>query len=260
MIRTFGQHKIFLVVLSTRRPYNVKPMSEKIGPATWLVPKDEVDEYRHAGAPRLFWDRGGNVARARNKAIVHAAKLRVPCMQMDDDLISIRLAKENRAWPISFNAAAAMMADILTGTDFRLAASNVVTNPYFVKQPVSINKTINGGMLLILPSHLHFDEEQAVSEDIDFGLQHYQAFGGYLRIDALMTAFQHRQAGGVQVYRDSEWDRRGTEMLVEKWGDLVRPRHSKDNPHHVLVNIPPSSMASDSGRSSLSGSSSSSTP
>lgn len=237
MIRTFGKHKVFLVVLSTRRAENVGPMTDKIGPATWLVPEGEREDYRHAGAQRLFWDPGGNVARARNKALAHSYKIRTQCLMMDDDLVSIKLAKEGRAWPILFTQAARFMCDTLHATSFRLAASNVVTNPYFVKEPVTINKTINGGMLLVRPNPLTFDKEQKVSEDIDYALQHYRLYGGYLRIDCLMTQFRHRQPGGVQVYRDREWDRRATEMLKEKWGDLVKLRHSKDNPHHLVVNI-----------------------
>jgi hypothetical protein len=182
-------------------------------------------------------DHGGNVARARNIALHHARKLKLPCLQVDDDLINIKLAQDGKAIPVTFRNAVALMTNILLATPYKLAATNVVTNVTFVKKPVTMNTTINGGMLLILPTKLSFDPEQKVSEDIDYALKHHETYDGYLRIDCLMTAFKHRQPGGVQVYRDSEWDRRGTEMLREKWGDKVRSRHSKDNPHHVIVNI-----------------------
>jgi len=237
MIRTFGPHKIFLCVLSTQRPENVGPMTRKIGPATWIVPSEERGKYQDAGASQIITDGGANVARARNVALYHARRLRLPCLQLDDDLKIIKLAHNGKAVPIHFGKAVGMMMDFLLATPFKLAASNVVTNVTFVKAPVTMNKTINGGMLLVLPTKLTFDPEQKVSEDIDYALLHHQVYGGYLRIDCLMTDFQHRQAGGVQVYRDSEWDRRGTEMLQEKWGDKIRARHSKDNPHHVIVSI-----------------------
>jgi hypothetical protein len=237
MIRTFGNHKLYVVVLSTQRPQNVAMMTMKIGSATWCVPRGEVDAYRSEGAKHFITDGGGNVASARNVALHHARKLKLPCLQMDDDLISMKLANDGRARPIRFPAAAVLMANLLEATPFKLAASNIVTNAIYVKHPVTQNKTINGGMLLILPTKLSFDPEQQVSEDIDYALRHHEVYGGYLRIDCLMTAFRHRQAGGVQVYRDREWDRRGTEMLKRKWGDKVRDRQSKDNPYHVLVNL-----------------------
>lgn len=237
MIRTFGKHKLFLVVLSSQRPQNVGPMTQKVGPATWLVPGGERGTYQEAGASQIITDHGGNVSRARNVALHHANKLRLPCLQLDDDLISIKLAADGKALPISFPSAVILMVDALNATPFKLAASNVVTNATYVKTPISKNKTINGGMLLILPTKLSFDPAQKVSEDIDYALRHHEVYGGYLRIDCLMTSFKHRQAGGVQVYRDTEWDRRGTEMLQEKWGDKIRARHSKDNPYHVIVKL-----------------------
>lgn len=237
MIRSFGSHKLFVIVLSTRRPENVKKMTTKIGPATWLIPEAEREEYRQAGALMTLTDHGGNVARARNIALHHARKLKLPCLQLDDDLINIKLAQDGKALPITFPHAVTLLTNILLATPYKLAATNVVTNATFVKKPVTMNTTINGGMLLILPTKLSFDPEQKVSEDIDYALKHHETYDGYLRIDCLMTAFKHRQPGGVQVYRDSEWDRRGTEMLKQKWGDKIRDRHSKDNPYHVIVKL-----------------------
>lgn len=237
MIRTFGPHKLYVCVLSTQRPDNVGRMTAAIGPATWVVPAAERDIYQAAGAAHIITDHGGNVAAARNIALHHARKLRLPCLQMDDDLISIKLASNGRSIPVTFGFAAKLMSDALTATPYKLAASNVVTNATYVKQPVTQNKTINGGMLLILPTKLSFDPEQKVSEDIDYALQHHKIYGGYIRLDCLMTSFKHRQPGGVQVYRDLEWDRKGTEMLRDKWGDKIRPWKSKDNPYHVIVRL-----------------------
>lgn len=239
MIRTFGPHKVFLCVLSTQRSENVGPMTRKVGPATWVVPREEHDRYQQAGVANIVTDGGKNVARARNVALYHARRLRLPCLQLDDDLVSIRMAVDGRAIVITFSSCVRILTDALLATPYKLAATNVVTNATFVKSPVSQNKTINGGMLLVLPTKLRFDPQQAVSEDIDYALQHHEAYGGYLRLDCLMTQFKHRQPGGVQVYRDLEWDRKGTQMLQEKWGEKVKPRHSKDNPHHVIVSLPP---------------------
>jgi hypothetical protein len=110
----------------------------------------------------------------------------------------MKLAQDGKAIPIPFAAGATLMCDALDGTPYKLAASNVVTNATYVKQPVSMNKTINGGMLLILPTKLSFDPEQMVSEDIDYALKHHEQYGGYLRIDCLMTSFKHRQSGACR--------------------------------------------------------------
>jgi hypothetical protein len=162
MIRTFGTHKLYLVILSTERPENVEKMMLKVGPATWCVPRGQEAEYRAAGATHIITDWGGNVAAARNIALHHARKLQLPCLQLDDDLISIRLAQDGRAHKITFPSAALMMSNILTATPFKLAASNISGNALYVKTPVTQNTTINGGMLLILPTKLSFDPEQMI--------------------------------------------------------------------------------------------------
>lgn len=243
MIRRLGDGSVFVAIISSRRPTNVSNMHKMIGPATWIVPWNQVAAYRECGCRNVVHGGSGlNVSRSRNVALDHAFPLGVPCVIVNDDLNWLKWVSGWELKTITFWDALTRLKNVLQLTGLKLAGSHLGTNPGFVTSEFTINTTIYGGMMLVLPTHLRFDEEQLVSEDMDFALQHYQEYGGFVRVDALLTDFQFGQAGGVQVYRNPKINELASERLRFKWGRLVKSKKNRRNAHHLVLNIPKTEM------------------
>jgi hypothetical protein len=222
MIRMFNGQRIFVCVVSSNRPENVKPMMEKVGMVTWIVPPAQRHLYKDAS--RLGEGSSRNVAHARNGALELAFRHKVPCLMLDDDLVGFQWSDRTRGIPMSFPQAVVALLEMLDRTEYRLIAGNRITNPTWVRADYTENATVNGGILLIKETELRFDPDMKVSEDLDYALHHYDRYGGFLRGDAVLANFKHSQPGGVQEYRNSRVDNAAFGSLQRKWGARVKRR------------------------------------
>lgn len=107
------------------------------------------------------------------------------------------------------------------------------SNPLFYnhKKPVSTHHFINGSMTGYLAGiDIRFDLSLIHKEDYDFTVQAWLRYGSVLRFNAILTDAAHRSnRGGACEYRTVETEQESIRVLVEKWGDFIRPNPRRDN-------------------------------
>ena len=107
------------------------------------------------------------------------------------------------------------------------------SNPLFYndKKPVSTDNFVNGSMTGYLAGiDIRFDLALIHKEDYDFTVQAWLRYGRVLRFNAILTNAAHRSnKGGACEYRTDETERESIKVLVEKWGDLIRPNPKRAN-------------------------------
>jgi hypothetical protein len=107
------------------------------------------------------------------------------------------------------------------------------SNPLFynAKKPVSTNHFVNGSMTGYLAGiDIRFDLALIHKEDYDFTVQAWLRYGIVLRFNSILTNAAHRSnKGGACEYRTDETERESIRVLVEKWGDFIRPNPKRAN-------------------------------
>lgn len=248
MIRKFGSAKVFVSVISARRPEALKPMTELVGDATWYVDLESVPLYaeqlqKHDLGSRV--EVGGPLCHARNCALdtAFASQTGVFCLQLSDDLKRIDepvFSKEKNkyvAQPLGFDQAVLRMYQGLLATGARLAGVAPTSNPFYYRgKAINPKAFIVGDMILVKNTALRFDEEMRLKEDYDFSLKHLADYGIVARRDDVLATFQHRSnAGGAVAYRTSDEEKRAIAQLKARWGTRI-----KDNPRRpdeILLNL-----------------------
>lgn len=218
---------VWVAVMSYRRSANVPTMSQVIGNATWYVGKDEETRYHNAGAE--FVRPSGDIISSRNAALDDAAKHKVPCLQISDDLVRLKQVEvvegeKNRAKPISFKLAVTQLHDMMNQHGAKLAGVAPTANPYFYNpdRAVSTGLFIVGDLMLIAPSKLRFDTKFQFKEDYDFTLQNIQAFGCVARCNFLLAEFKHyTNKGGAVAFRTTAKEQKVIAGLKAKWGTCI---------------------------------------
>lgn len=240
MLRLFDGQPAWVAVISAGRPGMVPHYRDPedpafIGEATWYVPNDEWREYKKWGA--LKFGAGDTLVGARNAALEDAFKRNIPCIQLSDDMKRVRHHDGTTTTEASFGAAAAGVMRQLEMSDVRLAGVAPTDNPYFSDGGSKTSHFIVGDFIIVKPSTPRFDPNLRVKEDYDFTLQHYFEYGGVLRCDSWLAAFQHRSnPGGAVAYRTEAVEQEAIAYLKARW-----PGWIKDNPrrpNEVLMKLP----------------------
>lgn len=224
--------KYGVAVISKGRPENVAKMAPFLRgqPVLWLVPEDEVSEYRNAGA--VADSDGGSLCVARNMALDRTFAKDLVCVQVSDDLRGIKALDGDPVHPFAWALHEMEMA--LDETGLVLAGCAPTDNLYFAKPGVSTRKFIVGDLIMVRPTHLRFDENLRLKEDYDFTLQHWETYGGAARCDFIAPSFTHKtNAGGAVDVRTAEVEKESIAYLKEKWGDLIRDNPRR--PNEVLL-------------------------
>lgn len=249
MIRMFGRVKVFVSVISARRPNAVKLMTDLIGPATWFVDDTSMAEYaREFGVHSLSgaYVVADGLCEARNAAIECAFNRNdyAYCLQLSDDLKKIEEPvwsaekQKHIARPLTFDAAIKRMINALQGTGAKLAGVAPTANPfYYNKKPIHPRAFIVGDMMLIAPpSPLRFDESMRLKEDYDHTLQHLEKYGRVARCDDVLATFQHKtNKGGAVSYRTLEEEQKAITYLKQKWGARIRDNPKREG--EILLNL-----------------------
>lgn len=249
MIRTFGKTKVFVSVISARRPSALKPMTDLIGRATWLVDDESLEAYM-GELVRNDLDAGvaigGKLCRARNLALdmAFASQTGVLCLQLSDDLKKIEqpewdeTRKKYVAKPMDFDTAVLTMIVALQSTGAKLAGVAPTSNPFYYRgKPIHPRAFIVGDMILVGNTTLRFDEEMRLKEDYDYTLKHLDSYGRVARCDDVLATFQHRSnAGGAVAYRTPEEEQRAIEQLKKRWGRLIADNPKR--PNEILLKLP----------------------
>ena len=231
---------VYLSVISARRPHEVPRMSQLVGPATWYVADGEKLDYVMVGAPVVV--ESGGLVQARNEALQDAFRMNLPCVQLSDDMRTLKAAYvlgDGRTYgkDITFVQAIAKMHDWqkqypeahLTGV-----APTASTLNFNKERPVSKQAFVVGDFIMVQPTSLMFDEAFDLKEDYDYTCQHLDRYGIALRCNDLLIAFQHGiNAGGAVAYRSGEREQRAIQRLKEKWPGVFRDNSRR--PNEVLM-------------------------
>lgn len=194
----------------------------------WCVPDDEVGDYKRAGAQ--FCAPTGGLIDSRNWAIEAAQADGAHCLQLSDDLKSLRFTtgKDNKKrQEISLGGAASYMRTQMEEAGVQLAGVAPTDNAFFYNQPISSKLFIVGDMILIGPTSTpRFDPVLTLKEDYDFTCQHLATYGAVARCNGILASFQHRtNRGGAVAYRSPTREQENIAYLKRKW-----PGHIFDNP------------------------------
>lgn len=230
-----------LAIISHNRPHNVEFMQTLCAPLQchWYVNDGELDAYDKAGAHNVR-ECGTNICQARNLAIKDAAEANIPCIQISDDLRSVKT--------ICLDDAGKRMTVFTTVENicqyliFHMQAHQclyggvaVSSNPLnYNGDDISTDKLIVNDFICVMPGGGAFDENLALKEDYDMSIRHL--FGnGVLRLNNVLCDFPHRQnMGGANDYRNDITEAAATEKLLAKWPQFVKMNPRR--PGQVLLN------------------------
>lgn len=211
-------------------------MEKLVGGATWYVGMGEGNLY--LGGRGSVIESGG-LCESRNRALMDASVLGIPCVQLSDDLKKIEYLFEFEgkveAKEITFEEAVGKMMEV--DKIFRMIGVAPTGNPFFWdKKEYTTNKFIVGDFILVRPCGLFFDENLKLKEDYDYTLQHITTFGGVARYGSILAHFAHRtNAGGAVEYRDPEREQEMITYLKNKWGKFIRDNPRR--PNEILLNL-----------------------
>jgi len=237
MIRRIGGEKVYIGVISHKRPKNVPKMEELCGPFTWYVGAGEAEAYIDAGAERVV--ESGGLCRSRNAILDDAFALDLPAIELSDDLRKLEIAtaaKEKH--DATLDDAVRLMFAAMDSTGSRLVGVAPTSNAFFFNpnKPVHTVAFVVGDLIAVRPTPLRFDEELRLKEDYDYTLQHVVKYGVIARCNSVLATFAHKtNKGGACDYRTTELEQQTIQQLRVKWPGLI-----KDNPRRkdeILLNL-----------------------
>jgi len=258
MKREYAGKKFFCAVISHKRPENIPHIFATVGPCTFYVNEGERKAYleclisfkiRNCEVKECH----SNICHARNQAIVDASRLKLPCIQVSDDLKGIKqvalLANGKRIQnDIKFEQAVDILLGEMERTCFLYGGVAVSSNALnyngtnFSYDKLIVNDLIcirsgSVGRNMIKHEAPLFDENIPLKEDYDMSLGQLINCGGVVRCDSILCNFPHREnKGGANTYRTPKEEAAMTLRLKKKWGAFI-----KDNPKRpgqVLLNYP----------------------
>lgn len=200
-----------------------------VEPATWLVPRDQVEEYKMYGAYEVLGCNTSQVTHQRNYALDHAFEQDKYCLMIDDDLKALKVVTRSapKGSPISIHDAGSLMLSSMTRPEMpNLAGVGPTNNAFFVQKPVQFHHFIRSGFVAVCPTDLRYDNHLKLKEDYDYTCSHLAKYGQVARHDQLLATFQQRtNRGGCQSYRTPEEEERSVEYLLKKWPEWIK-RHA----------------------------------
>lgn len=221
-----------IAIISARRPHNVAKMHAHTGTdATWYVAHGDGEAYAAAGATNII--EAGDLISARNAALDAAFTAGMNCVQLSDDLGSIKLVNEDKTTdPIELHEAIAFLQAATSTVGARLAGVAPVANAFYINPAKAIRTRhfILGDFMFITPSEPRFDTALQLKEDYDFTAQHIREYGAVARCDVVMAQFAHRSnRGGAVSYRTPALEQEAIQYLISKWGAAIVPNTKREN-------------------------------
>jgi len=220
MRRQVNGRAYWLACISTGRPQAVEAMAGHLGGATWYTrPTDAYGDVRVEG-----------LSAARNRALVDAFELGLPCVQVSDDLKGVkRLEPDGQVIAIHLVSALGDMLEALFAGHARLAGVAPTANPFYARRRLAVSHFCVGDLIAVRPSAPRFDEALPLKEDYDFTCQHLASWGAVARCDWLLANFAHRSnRGGAVDVRTVELEQAAIERLKARW-----PQWIADNPRRA---------------------------
>lgn len=236
MKREFNGTPVWLSVISTGRPENVRRMKDLVGNASWYVRPSDVDTYK-AESAKVSATEG--LSAARNYALADAYIRGLICVQLDDDLRGLKIvpAVGEKGLPASFPDVMAHILNEFERSPYFLGGVSPTDNHFFVRVPVHRHAFVVGSLCLVKPTRLRFDEGFPLKEDYDYTCQHVLEYGGVCRVDSVLASFSHyTNSGGAVGDRSDALEKVAIDRLKAKWGPWIRDNPKRQN--EVLLRLP----------------------
>mmetsp|Transcript_7005 Transcript_7005/g.22077 ORF Transcript_7005/g.22077 Transcript_7005/m.22077 type:complete len:406 (-) Transcript_7005:1303-2520(-) len=233
---------LYFVVISCKRPANVKPMEAKLQGCspTWIVGAGDVEAYKAAGATNVV--EGGGLCASRNLALQLAGAAGKPCVQISDDIKSLSFVasrEDTEQWVkpgtiqvanqrakqaevgVASLGACARYIDVQTRrVGCKLGGTYPCGNPgQALGGPVvGAEHFVVGDFIVVQPDALRFDETMTLKEDYDFTCQHIYKHGRVARCNRLLILAEHYvNAGGAVAVRNKQREAQNIKHLRSKW-------------------------------------------
>ena len=229
---------VFVAVISHKRTQNIEKITSLVGDCTFFVNRGEAQSYLDAGAKAVI-ECGEDICTARNKAIKIASSLKLPCIQVSDDLRYLRKIyfpegeEKRKVIPATFVEVVTTMLNELKRTNLKYAGIAVTSNRmnYIKGVNFSYDKLIVNDLICVMPDcEYNFDKKMALKEDYDFTLVNILLNRGVVRCNQYYGQFPHRENdGGANLYRDCETEKKANERIIKKWGDFIKIHPSREN-------------------------------
>lgn len=224
----------FLAIISTQRPQNVKFMQQLCAghKCHWFVNDGEAVAYYNEGAHEVIQG-AANICHARNRAITNANVYELPCIQISDDLRSIKLVALNNGKRVTEFIDVTRTAEMLI---YEVARNNanfggvaINNNPLnYIGTDVDTNKLIVNDFICLMPGANYFDEALALKEDYDYCVSELLAGRKIVRLNNILCDFPHRQnEGGANTYRNDTTEAAVTRALIAKWPKYIVPHKTR---------------------------------
>lgn len=247
MVRRIGKHKVFIAVISHKRPENVTKILEVLDcDATFYVNKGEGKAYLAAGASSVQ-ECGTNICEARNKATKDANAHKCHCIQVSDDLRSIKRVfftgplQPKRRVEVSketFDNVVETLCIQLLAEDLFFGGVAVTTNRLnYVGKNFSYNLLVVNDLVCVRYTEqpILFDVNMYLKEDYDMTIRQLIGVGGLVRCNQFLCDFPHRDnKGGANTYRTSEAELEATKKLKAKWGSIIKDHPTR--PGQIALN------------------------
>ena len=221
----------FVTIISAGRPQNVALMDAQVDvPHVWVVPHDQIEDYRYAGAEDVIGTASTQDTHQRNYAL-DVAGYRY-CVQLDDDLKKMRYVVPGEdAVPITISQAIGMMIWALEENDAYYAGVAPTDNAYFTRVAVNTRGFIRSAFTVYRPgSGLRYDHQFPLKGDYDLTCQHLAKYGRVARVDGLLASFAYGQgSGGCVAYRTPQLEQDVIRKLMAKWPGVITPNPKREN-------------------------------
>jgi hypothetical protein len=245
MIRTFGEHSVWLTVISAGRPGEVQNMTNLLGPATWYVPDHQWAEYKTERIGLRHGTRDpAHVSDVRNRMLEDAFAFDLPCLQFDDDLKRVmKLPAPNKKgeWhqdPGHVRALLVELVDAVMQSSFKLGGVPPTNNHFFANGQLRSRVFCRSHLWMVKPNPLRLDTNLKTKFDYDYTIQHVRQYGGVCRHDGMIWDFDFGgKSGGHVDTRTHQGELESVAYLQKKWGSDIVKKNAK-RPGEVLLKFP----------------------
>jgi hypothetical protein len=247
-----GDQFLFCII-SKARPGNVAKMQTLFKGTgiypTWVVGTGETEAYTKGGAQAVV--EGGKLCASRNKAITIAQEAGKWCVQLSDDLSTVKYYHHPTDTPVLRTKASrkkwkkrntsegnhackeahfcrlnAVQAARMIGAQMEIEGAklggiypNSNTGFAFGLPPTTSHQFIVGDFIVVDPSSsARFDETMTLKEDYDFTAQNLHKYGVVIRFNRIFLEVKHyTNDGGAVDVRTGESEQYNIRILRRKW-------------------------------------------
>lgn len=247
-------------VPSRKRPENLRRVNDPdprkaLGPSTWYVYENEIDDYEREARDLGIRDMidiqprfKQGISNGRNQILEDAFERGLTCVMLDDDyrksrfVIHYKARKadpgvESRIRDITLDTAVDLLMERGDRYPFDLMSAKINGQPlgfgYYISSWVGICSAI-----LVKPSDIRFDPDLPHCEDLDFYLKHLKNDGGVTTCQDILIDFEYgTNPGGFKDLRSENLAKQVAEIFEPRWRGHAEPRPDKLFHYRVLHSV-----------------------